>query len=430
MSRHALRRMRHLPASILFGATVLFAFLGFEAEQGGGLWFAAAGFCLASSLALGLFFPILDGALRLESRRREYRDVLHKLAQTLDYFELPAPEPQRLDGIAAEPPADGGKLVEHACQKLTAAVEGAMDPSVLELLCRGFHGLPTATLWGRATAAQKRELAALLAKSNRLSGFEPRQLTTALEWILERLPEYRLGLVESELAGVERIWCRLRSYSRCLRASPRHPPSEDLLAELLEMLDVALHGALLGQKDLGEVAESVLVEISSGWIRADAGGESARSVEVENLALVTLGIYTAEGAPSDLPLLEHLGLVVARQPMALRMLFGYLWKKSLGGGGARTTSGLGQLATEWDEWATDAEAEIGGGLSDAIHRELRAQLVHHVWPTWLPIAATINEVARRSEGVREQLEELSRMAVARGVRAAGGEAGIVPSEHS
>ncbi|MEE8525963.1 MAG: hypothetical protein V3T72_18660, partial [Thermoanaerobaculia bacterium] len=98
------------------------------------------------------------------------------------------------------------------------------------------------------------------------------------------------------------------------------------------------------------------------------------------------------------------------------MLFGYLWKNSRRTGGPRTTTGLSRLAAEWDEWATAAEAEMGGGLSDVVHGELRAQLIHRVWPTWLPIASTISRVARQSEPVGERLDELVQAAVTRSPR--------------
>jgi len=139
-------------------------------------------------------------------------------------------------------------------------------------------------------------------------------------------------------------------------------------------------------------------------------------MEVDCLTLVVLGIFTAETAPGGLPLLAHLAPRVAHQPMALRMLFGCLWKTVPGSEGAGASADPSRLAVAWDEWATAAEAEMGGGLSDAVHGELRAQLLHRVWPTWLPMASTINQGARQSEQVVERLDELSQAAVARSPR--------------
>ncbi len=408
---------------VLLGATVSFIYLGLEFEQYSAALYVAAGVCLAATIALGLLsgkntvqtilellrplIPPLDWFLSLEHRRQELRAALDDVTQTLQHFRRQAPTQSQLDEIAKEPPNVGEEILQAACKAIAEKLGGNRDPLVLELLHRGLHDSDTSTFWKHADEELRWELATLLALSGRLTGFEATRMTEALAWIFRRVREFRLEAIEHELRCLELIWTSLDSFSKFLQENHGEPHEEDLFDTLLTVLDEALAGAMLSQTDLGELTEEVLIEICGPWIRAAAGGNSATPDVVENLTLIALGIFHTEVAPSGPPWLSRLSSKVARKPQALRMLFGYLWRKSLVSEGVSTTPRLSVLAAGWNGWASAAEGEMGKHLSKAIYGELRSQLLNRLWPSWLPIASTVDQFAQQSDEVRKRLDRLS-----------------------
>lgn len=351
---------------------------------------------------LATIFPPIDWALSFERRQQELAEVASGVERTLKSYNLSPPSTQQVEEFLSRPPYDTREDLVVACCTCFAGMNG-IHPEVLEILYRDFHDEPTAGLWARIWPDEetKRELTRILVNSQRLPRLEnldPETLKTLILRTLDGLPgPFRLKLVQDELRLWGRLWDHLTRYAASLS-------TEDIKVALdMKVLRGAVDRAI-GMQLLGDefepAAVEALLEASRQWIR---GWDKmvAKPEHADDLALVHLGLFSAEHEGAGRPLAAALGCRVAASPDAHRMLLAWLWAKSQPG--TASVRGLNTLAVHWPEWLEAAMKDMGPGITVQVLDVLASDLRKGEWPSQLPIQRAVAEI---SQQVRKSLREL------------------------
>jgi hypothetical protein len=356
---------------------------------------------------LGEVLPPIRWLIQYPRRHLELTEVVQGMDRTLKDLRQDSLNPEDLEALSEIPPRDKRDDVGFCCEQFAEKLCGKRLPMaiVFELLYRDSLGQETAGLWRQTKDEQRCKLARILAASERLPAVGAgREMEDLVAWVLDRLPdEFSSKLVFSEIGSLHRLWLHLSGYAEFLRGVGIEALPG--LTFLKQSVDRELSRGLV-TPEYDRVAEAVLLSASSDWVGKWRTAGGLKQPDSDSLALLGLGIFTAEFAPVGIPLLPALGRRVAGERRTLGMLLAYLWRRSrpLGGGGASPS--LGELARHWSTWLVAAEAEMGAGVRHELFMVLRSELMGGVWPTWLPIQRTIAEIVQMAERNSGQLETL------------------------
>lgn len=384
------------PRWIYIGAGILVLMAGFIIDRPGLYW---------ALKVLGF-----DQLLEYEGRRFEYREVVQNMNRTLRVFTRRELEPSELKDIEDLPPVNAKDDVKCCCRSLAIKRKNDPEAQVLELLYLGSRGLDTQTLWEKTTPPQRQKLARILAKSGELDGFDNcDQAVSALEWFFDRIDYFDLELVKSEIRVLVKLWRHLKDFADYLGRSDLSKVIPDLSssAELKNLRsDVAkkLGTVLLSQAKYEDVAVYLLGRKGKEWICA--WDETLPEEVAASLAVVSLGICTAETSAIRSPLMSDLSLRVAHDKNALEILFGYLWRKSRLDFDVLASTDLSALA-KWKVSVAGAEGEMGTEITREVRGTLHSELTNNAWPTWLPIHQANAQLVAESHQIYDSVERLA-----------------------
>ena len=356
---------------------------------------------------LATICPPVSWALSYERRQRELDDIFRGVNRTLQHFNLGPLPPREWEELSSRPPYDVEEDLLAAC---CASVAGRIgrDPEIVELLHRDLQDDATAELWGRISSEEekKRELAGILVRSSRLPriDLQPEDRTELVVRALGCLPgPFKLKRVQDELRSWSRLWNHLAAYARYLNGQA--PPAHSLKA-LMEAVDLAIEKGPLGC-DYDRAAVEALLETSREWLRGWAQAPAARPEDADDLALVHLGIFSAEHEAAGKPLLAALGCRVAADPKAHGMLLAHLWIRSQPD--TAGIQGLKEMALHWEEWLAAATADMGPGITAEVSQVLASHLRKGAWPSQLPVQRAVAEISLQVRKSRDDIRSLCKV---------------------
>lgn len=422
------RLMRSLALAVVF-LYFLYAFF-FGAEYLAGIklpgWISVSVFFVLALVLIGGFIFDREGLYwwlqalgfgqvqqikQLEVRRSEYREVAQNLNLTLHSFTQKCLKDAELQDLEYSWPMDPAEDVERCCKDFARMLKDGIDPTVLELLYWGSRKGEDIQrkLWPKASTPQRKKLACILAKSEQLAVFDDTEETvSALEWIFGRIDRFDVRLVKSEISALVTLWRHLNDYAAHLDRSGLSHVIPDLsgpveLDRIRSEVALKFGSVLLSQAKYEELADYLLRKRGQEWICA--WDKTLATSVAGSLAVVSLGVFTAETGDIRSPLMLSLSTSIARDANALEVLFGYLWRKSKCNSNISAAADLRALA-DWANSVDDAKLEMGEEIYPEVRNKLQVELARGQWLPWLPIEPAMRRIVEQSQQAYESLKKL------------------------